>query len=119
MLVPLKVKGINASKHKLRDFILIALYISSLNQKSLEVYAYIKCELHLVEGLKANINIGNNIFYTKDFSINFTNTSAHIPNCGIDIAISARHYSEFLKHKVLANAATFIATKFETFVLFQ
>lgn len=119
MLVPLKVKGINASKHKLRDFILTALYISSLNQKDSEVYAYIKCELHLVEGLKANIHVGNNVFYTKDFSINFINASADILNCGIDIAISTRHYSEFLKHKILANAATFIAPKFETLVLFQ
>lgn len=57
MLVPLKVRGIDESRHKSEEFALIALYILGLDQKNSEVYAYIKCELYLVEGLKANMLI--------------------------------------------------------------
>lgn len=118
MLIPLKVSGIGTFKHKSQEFALIAFYISSLNQEGLEVYTNIKCKLHLVEDLKANILIDNNVFYIEGFSINFTNAFVHIPNCEIDIVISARYYSEFLKHKVLANTVIFILSKSEVFVLF-
>lgn len=95
--IPLKVRGISTSQYKLEEFALVAIYIPGLNQNCAEVYAYIRCELYLVEGLKANILIGNNVFYIKSSLINLADASAHIPSYGIDITISARYHSEFLK----------------------
>lgn len=109
--MPLKVRSIGASKHKSGEFALTMLYIPGLNQEGLEVYTCIKYELHPVEDLKANMLIGNNVFYTEGFSINLANASAYILSCKVDIIISARYHSEFLKCKVLANAAIFIPFK--------
>lgn len=118
MLVPLKVRGIGASRHKLEKFVLTALYIPGLDQRSTEVYACVKCKLHLVEGLKANILIGNNIFCTKSYTIKLASGFAHILSCRVTIVVSARSHSQFLKRNVLANATTFILTKSEALVGF-
>lgn len=92
MPVPLKVRGIGASRHNSGEFALIALYISGLDRGSSEVYAYVQCELHLIDGLKANMLIGNNVFCTEGFTINLANASAHILSCGVTIVISARNH---------------------------
>lgn len=78
ILVSLKVSGISASKYKSREFTFTTLYILGINYDKIKVYICVKCKLYLVEGLKANILISNNILYTKDFSINLIGTSAHI-----------------------------------------
>lgn len=47
------------------------LFILGFNYDATKVFACIKYKLHLVESLKANILIGNKIFCTKRFSVNF------------------------------------------------
>ena len=119
MPVPLKVRGIGASRHESNEFALTALYIPGLDREGSEVYACIKCELHLVEGLKANMLIGNNILCTEGFTINLASASAHILSCGVTIVINARNHSQFLRRNVLADATTFIPPKSEAFINFQ
>lgn len=116
--MPLKVKGIGVSKHESEKFALTGLYILSFNQEGLEIYTCIKYKLYLIEGLKINMLIGNNVFYTKGFSINLANVFTHIPSYGVDIVISAQYHSKFWKHKVLANTTTSILSKFKAFVPF-
>lgn len=113
-----KFRGIDASKYKLKKLILTTLYILSFNQESSEIYIYIKCKLYIVKTLKTNILISNNVFYTKRFSIKLVYTFTHIPSCKINIIKSTRHYFEFLKYRILANATTFIPPKFKAFILF-
>lgn len=119
MPIPLKVKGISTSQYESKEFALIAIYISGLDQNCSEVYTCIKCKLYLVEKLKANMLNGNNVFCIEGFLINFTNASAHIPSCGVDISINVRDRSEFLKQKILAHTTIFIPPKSKTFILFQ
>lgn len=119
MLVLLKVKNISVSKYKSKEFALTALYIPSFDRKNSDIYACIKCELHLIDHLKANMLIVNNVLYTKSFSIDLTNASAQIGSCRVDIVISARYHSDFLKRGVLANTTTFIPPKSEVLILFQ
>lgn len=92
MLVLLKVKGIDASRHKLEEFVLILLYILDFNCENLEVYICIKCKLYLDDSLKANILIGNNGLYIESFLINFTNVFVLIQSSVVDIVISAKHH---------------------------
>lgn len=63
--------------------------------------------------------IGNDVLSIEGFLINLADASAHISSCGVDITISDRYYSEFLKRRMLAHATTFIPPKSEAFVLFQ
>ena len=82
MPVPLKVRGIGASRHESEEFVLTALYISGFDQRGTEVYTYVKCKLYLIEALKANMLIENNVLCTEGFIINFASASAHILSCG-------------------------------------
>ena len=116
MPVPLKVRGIGASRHESGEFALTAFYMLGLDRESSEVYACVQCELHLVNGLKANILIRNNVLCTKGFTINLANASAHILSCGVTIVISARNHLQFLKRNVLTNITIFISPKSKALV---
>lgn len=118
MPILLKVKGIGASRHKLEEFVLTTLYISGLDQRNTDVYACVKCKLHLIEGLKANMLIRKNFFYIEGFIINLASTSANILSYGMTIVVSARNHSQFLKRNVLANTTTFVSAKFEALISF-
>ena len=118
MPVPLKVRGIGASKHESGHFALTMLYIPGTNEKGHEVYASITCELHLVDGLKANILVENDVLYTEGFAINLYNSSALIHSCGVRIDINARQHSEFLRHRALVSASIIISPHSEVLVAF-
>lgn len=119
MPVLLKVRGIGVFIHKSDEFAFTALYIPGLDREGSEIYVYIKCKLHLIRDLKANILIGNNIFYTKDFIINLANTSAHILSYKVTIIVNTGSHLQFLKYNVLANATRFISPKSKALVNFQ
>lgn len=61
MPVLLKVKGISAFKHELEKFILTMVYILGFDGNGYKVYVSIICELHLVDGLKANMLVENDV----------------------------------------------------------
>lgn len=119
MPVPLKVRGIGASKHKSGHFALTTLYIPGTNKKGREVYASITCKLHLVDGLKANMLVGNDVLCTEGFAVNLYNSFALIQSCGVRININTRQHSEFLGHRALASASTIIPPHSEVLVTFQ
>lgn len=96
----------------------MTLYISGFSLGTLRIYAYIKCKLHLVNNLKANILIDNNILCIKSFLINFFNNFTYIQNYNVNIVISAKYYSKFLNYKFLVNAAIFILLQSKASVLF-
>lgn len=119
MLVLLKVRGISTSKHKSVYFVVIILYIPGTDKKSREVYTFIICKLHLVDALKVNILVENNVFCTESFPVNLYNSSALIYSCGVRFDINARQHSKFLRHRALASASTIIPPHPEALVAFQ
>lgn len=71
-----------------------------------------KYKLYLVECLKINIFISNNIYCIKDFLINLINTFTHIFKYKINIIINVKNYSQFIKYNILAKIIIFILFKF-------
>lgn len=118
-MVPLKIKGIGASKHESENFALRTVYIPSFNGNGREIYASITCELHLVDGLKTNMLMRNDLLCTRGFAINLSSSSALIYSYGVSININARQHSEFLRHRALSNASTIIPPRSEALIVFQ
>lgn len=87
---PLKVRGIGASKHKSGEFTALCLYFPEKNNAGQLVYASLTCEIHLVEDLRANLLIGNNIMSLKGFVIDVKGKKALIGSCKVTIPIDAR-----------------------------
>lgn len=119
MSIPLKIKGISTSKHELREFALTILYFSGLNQWSKEVYTCIRYKVYLVDGLKTNMHINNNMLDMESFFINPGTSLAYIRSCSIDIHISAKHLPYFFIYKVLANTTTIILPMSESLIPFK
>lgn len=119
MPVPLKVRGISASKHKSGDFALTTIYIPGIDEKSREIYICISCELHLVDRLKANMLVDNDIICTEGFAINLCIFSAFVYSCGVKIDINAQQHSKSWRHRALASALIIVPPRSETLVAFQ
>lgn len=119
MLVPLKVRGIGASRLESEEFAFTTLFMPGLDRKGSKVYTWINYKLHLVEDLKANMLIENNVFCTEGFKINLANASAYIFSYAVTIVINARNHLQVLRCNVLANSTTFIPPKSEASINFR
>lgn len=64
ILAFLKIRDIGTSKHKSVDFNIIMVYIPGIDGKGHEVYTSITYKLYLVDRLKANILVRNDILFT-------------------------------------------------------
>ena len=118
MFTPLKVKGIGTSKHKSAQFAEVSLFFPGESNEGQRVYASIRCKLHLVEGLRANILIGNNILTPESFVINIGLGHALIESCRVKITIKARQRGQFLKKRLFAEKDGVITPRSETIVPF-
>lgn len=117
MSTPLKVRRIRASKHESREFAALSLYFPGKNNTGQLVYASLTCEIHLVEDLKANLLIGNDIMSSEGFVIDVKGKSALIGSCGVTVPIDARQRGQFLTRKLLTSQETVFPPQSEAMVL--
>ena len=85
MSTSLKIRGIGASKHESSEFATLSLYFPGKNGVGDLVYAALQCEIHLVEGLRANLLIGNNIMSPEAMAIDLGKKTALTDACGVTI----------------------------------
>lgn len=117
MSTPLNVRGIEASKHKSAQFAKLSLFLPEENNKGQKVYASIKCDLHLIDGLKANILIGNNILALESFVLNVGLGHALVESCGIKITIKTKQRGWFLRKRLFAEKNEVVLPRFEAIIL--
>lgn len=117
MSTPLKVREIEASKHKSAQFAKLSLFLPGENNKRQKVYASIKCELHLVDGLRANILIGNNILASESFVLNVELSHALVGSYRVKITIKPKQRSQFLRKRLLAEKDEVVPPRFEAIIL--
>ena len=116
MSTPLKVRGIGTSKHESAQFAEVSLFFPGESGEGQQVYASIRCELHLVEGLRANILIGNDILAPEGFVLNVALGHALVGSCGVKITIRAKQRDQFLKKRLLAEKDGVVPPRSETMV---
>lgn len=116
MTVLLKVKEIGSAKHNSDKFVFVPLYFLYRDKSKQLVYAQIDQELHLVDGLRANMLIWNNIIGREQISINIAERTALVASYGVCIPISARQRSQPLIKKILNAEAMTLLSRTETFV---
>lgn len=116
MFTPLKIKGIGVSKFESAQFAELSLFLPGENDKGQKVYASIRCELHLVEDLRANILVGNDILGPENFLLNVRLGHALVGSCGVKIAIRARQRDRFLWKRLLAEKEEFVSSRSEAMI---
>ena len=108
MSTPLKVRGIGASRHESDKFAALSLYFSGKDDARKLVYALLRCEIHLVEGLRANLLIGNDIILPENFVIDIEKKTTLIGSCRVIVPISTRQRGQFLTRKLLTSKSTVV-----------
>lgn len=96
MATPLKVRSIETLKHKTDKYILEALYFPAISNKGQRIVACIRCKLYLVDNLRANILIGNDIIGTKGITIDIAKKKTYVPSCKAPLLISARQQGQYV-----------------------
>ena len=97
MATPLKVRGIGTSKHKTNKYVLKVLYFPAISNKGQRVIAYIHCKHHLVDNLRANILIGNDIIGTKSITIDIANGKVYFLKCKAIVPITAKQHGQLIR----------------------
>ena len=118
MATLLKVRGIRFSKHELDEFVSMSLYFLGIDSTNCPAYAHIHRKLHIVEELKANLLVGNDILAIKRVIIDLGNKSAMISSCQVTISISARPRDHLVRRKVLVDRSLTIPPESEALVQF-
>lgn len=111
-----RVKKIRSSKHKSEEYAAFSLYFPGKDDAGQQVYASLTCKIHLVKGLKANLLIGNNIMFLKNFIINVKRKSVFIGSYGVTVSIDARQRRQFLTRKLLASQETVVPPRSEAMI---
>lgn len=108
MAIFLKMHSIRAFKHELDKFVLMPIYFLGVEKYKQLVYACIYRKMHLIDGLKANILVKNNIMALKDLMIDLANFITFISSCNVWIAIIARQRGQPLRKKLMADTTVFL-----------
>ena len=116
MSIPLKVRGISASKYESGEFAALSLYFPGRKDTDQQVYALLTCEIYWVEGLRANLLIGNNIISPEGFIIDVKKRSVLIGSCGVTIPIDAKQKGPFLTRRLLSSQETVLLPHSEAMV---
>lgn len=104
----LKVRGIGASKYESSEFVVLSLNISDKNNLGDLVNTSLQYEIHLIEGLYANLLIGNNIIFPEAMVINLGKKTVLIGTCGVTIYVNTKQCGQFLTKKLLTSQESVI-----------
>jgi hypothetical protein len=88
MILPLRVRGVNISKYKINEYIILLIYFPGINNNRKKVLIYIKREVYLVDSLRVKIFINNNIILLKGIIINIIKKSIYINSYNVTIGIN-------------------------------
>ncbi len=89
MATPLEVRGLGTTKHRSFEYAISDIYIPGWKNEQ-KVIAHIRREIHLVDDLKANMLIGNDIIEPEGIVIDAKKREMHIGSCDITAKVEIK-----------------------------
>lgn len=115
--MPLKVWNIGTSKHKIDKYILEPFYLPAKSNNNKQIMACICQKLYIIDNLKANLLIKNNIISIEDIKIDIGNKKAYMFGCKATISIIARQKSWFIRRMFYSATHIIIPLQSQVFAL--
>lgn len=115
----LKIHGIDLLKYETDEYVTVPLYLLGEKNNGAKSYTFIWRKLHLVDGLKANILISNNIIGLKGISVNISSKLAYISSYKIKLWIEVKQWGPFVWQKVLSKANIVLPFYIKKVILFS
>ena len=107
------IRGLDVNKHSTNKYVIIFMYFSSINKDENFVKTLIIREIHLIENLKANVLIDNDILNSEKFDIFISTSSAYIESCNVIILIFVNNRSSSRTISIHATKTMIISSKSE------
>jgi hypothetical protein len=101
MITLLNVRDLDTNKHQTSKYFIVTIYFTEkLEEKS--VREFIRRKVHLINNLKANMLIDNDILRSEDIFIDEANNKATIVSCNnMIISVEIRTFSKEMINKIL------------------
>ena len=113
MTISITMRDLEANKHSTDQYAVTSMYFNEKDKNDKSIWAMITRKIHVMNELKANILIDNNVLSSKMFDISMLISTAYIENC--DVIISSTIFSRKMHtqviHFIKANLIAFYSKK--------
>ena len=89
MITSLTMRDLDTSQHQSSDYAIVSMYFVDVKNDS-SVKALIRREIHLVDNLKINMLIDNDVTVSEDVVLDLVKKQALIDSCDVTIALDVR-----------------------------
>ena len=112
----LKIRGVGSSQHETSEYLITPCYFLGINKQNNKVLTCIRREIHIVNGLRANMLIKNDFIGPKEIIIDVVKEKTYIDSCKTSIMVTARQCGQFIRRKIHALLITKIPSHSEKFI---
>ena len=117
MASPLRVQGVGFLQHETSEYLVTPCYFPGIDKHGNKVLACVRREIHIVDGLRAKMLIGNDFIGLEGITIDVAREKAYITSCKTSITVTARQCGQFIRRKVHTVSAITISPHSKELVL--
>ena len=89
MTISISIRDLDTAQHWFSDYVIIFIYFSS-KKNEIVVKVMITREIHLIDNLRINMLIENDLMKSKKIDINVTKRIVHIDSCDVIVALNVK-----------------------------
>ena len=116
MIILISVRELNVDKHMTTEYVILFMYFSDQKNDNL-VRAKIIREIHLIDNLKTNMLLKNDVIDSEKIDVNISNKSAYIDSCEIIVNLEVRTFRISIQTSVHARKITIVSSHSELMLL--
>ena len=117
MIIFITMRDLNTDKHIINKYIIVFIIFIEKNNKSNDVCVMFRREVHVIDNLKINIFMKNEIMNLKKIFIDFDHNIARINNCNVNIFIKIRTFNKTITKSIHLKKIIIIFSKSKILVL--
>ena len=107
-------RDIKINQHQMIEYIIYSIYIAEINEKDEKIRVMFKRELYVINVLKANVLIDNNIMSAKDIFIDLEKRTIIIDSCNVIVFIKIRiSHDSAVQKSVYLRKIIVVSSQFE------
>ena len=112
MITFISIRELDVDKHMTIEYVILSMYFS--NQKNdVTVRTKITREMHLIDNLKTNMLLSNDVIESEKIDVNISNKSIYIDSCEIIVTLEIRTSRVIVQTSVHARKITVISSHSE------
>ena len=113
MIIFITVRGLRIDKHIINEYAIVFMIFIEKNDKGNDVRVMFRREVHIVNNLKINILIKNEIMGPEEMFIDFEKNTARINSCSVIVLIEMRTLSKTISKLVYLRKTITISARSE------